>query len=402
MFCSLPKCPILEKFYSTQQISRKIGKDFQGTNPNALFISWHSWPNVSIAPLTASEHLNSSIAETIDDDENWFGLPPQKIIDFRQQLVRSTNKINVHQAANPSNDLMDLQEIILARKPIDLEVELQKAPEARLEFSDFFAPMGPSAPQKSLALQENPSIDRKLGYLTNDVNVKASTALTELFDYGITASKLIKVFSAGLLGVKKNRVLVPTRYSITAVDDILSKHLLEDIKGFQQLNSIKLFSSNYLDNHFFVLLIPGEWSFEMLESWIPGSVWYPKADSASIKVIQDHESFKGRKTYASEITGAYYSARLAVAEYLSEIKKQASCIIFREIHPGYSIPLGVWQIRENVRHAMQQKPLEFFDLNFVLKSLENKLSVPFNKYLQASKLLDKKQNQRKLFEFSLS
>lgn len=402
LLCGLPNCPILEKFYSTQKISRKIGTEFQGTNPNSMFVSWHNYPEVSIAPMTASECLDSVLAEKIDNDQKWFGMPVQSILDFRQQLIRSTQRIKVDSASNPSYDLMELQEVILARKPVDLAVELKKVPAPKLEFNEFFAPMGPSAPQKSIQLQENPSIDRKLDYLANDVDVKASAALTELFDYGIEANKLIKVFSAGLLGVKKNRVFVPTRWSITAVDDTLSKHLIKGIKSFQQLSSIKLFSSNYLDNLFFVLLVPGEWSFEMLESWIPGSVWYPKADSASINVIQDYESFKGRKNYASNITGAYYSARLATAEYLDKIKRQASCVVFREINPGYSIPLGVWQIRENVRHAFKQKPLEFQDLSLALKFIEKKLSVPFNKYLHASKLLDQKQNQKKLFEFSLS
>ena len=42
----------------------------------------------------------------------------------------------------------------------------------------------------------------------------------------------------------------------------------------------------------------------------------------------------------TRITGAYYSARLAVAEHLKRIRRQASAIVFREITPEYKIPMG--------------------------------------------------------------
>ena len=45
----------------------------------------------------------------------------------------------------------------------------------------------------------------------------------------------------------------------------------------------------------------------------------------------DVEFFSQRKDYASNVTGAYYAARLAVAEFLVEKKRQAAAIVFREI-----------------------------------------------------------------------
>jgi hypothetical protein len=80
----------------------------------------------------------------------------------------------------------------------------------------------------------------------------------------------------------------------------------------------------------------------------------------------DFEDYTGRKDYAENVGGAYYSARLAVLEYLKNIKKQASVLVYREIGSEYSIPLGVWVIRESVRNAMKNKSKNFEDLNQAL------------------------------------
>jgi len=230
-----------------------------------------------------------------------------------------------------------------------------------------------------------------------DTDAKSNIALQELYGSGFSVTFLHKLLSAGTLGVKKNRKFVPTRWAITAVDSNLSLQLVEKVKGFQQLGEIQLFSSNYLDNNFYILLMPSAWSFEMLECWLPGGVWTEKAKT--FHIAQDHEFYKGRKDYASNIEGAYYSARLAVAEHLAEKKRQAAAVVFREIGEGYNIPLGVWQIRENVRHALQQKPLAFSDLRLALALISKKLKVPLQQYEKKSKLLDALKNQKKLSDF---
>lgn len=49
---------------------------------------------------------------------------------------------------------------------------------------------------------------------------------------------------------------------------------------------------------------------------------------------------------------------MAVLEALERERRQAGAIILREAYAGY-VPLGVFNVRENVRNAMHQKPLEF-------------------------------------------
>ena len=161
--------------------------------------------------------------------------------------------------------------------------------------------------------------------------------------------------------------------------------------------AIDLFNINYLDNDFWVLLVPSSWAFEQLECWLPGGTWAMNASKPQI--VQDHEFYKGRTTYASNTEGAYYSARLAVAEHLDKRNRQATAIVFREIGKDYNIPLGVWQIRENVRNALKQKPLTFSSLGLAIAFLGRKLKVPIEQYKKESRLLDELLHQRKITSF---
>ena len=56
------------------------------------------------------------------------------------------------------------------------------------------------------------------------------------------------MLSLGLLGRK--RKLVPTRWSITASDDMIGKELKENVLDKPQVNDYYLFSGGDLGNHF--------------------------------------------------------------------------------------------------------------------------------------------------------
>jgi len=396
LLCGLSYCPILKK-HSTQSkvVSGISGNQFVGSSPPSLFVGWHNYPKVQIAPLSPTEVMDSGLFDT---PEEWFGMPEEKIISFREQLLRSNTKANVSDAAKPSYRLAEMQELVMTTKPTAIDVKLKKKPLPSLSFHESIAPHGPSGQMISMHLEENPSIPKKIDYAVSDTDLKSQEAIMRLYNSGFNVSRLYKLLSAGTLGIGKNRKLVPTRWSITAVDSNLSKELVEEkVKFFQQISQFELYHSNYLDNDFWVLLVPSSWAFEQLECWRPGGTWAMNASSAHL--AQDHEFYKGRKKYASNTEGAYYSARLAVAEQLVKRKRQASAIVFREIGKDYNIPLGVWQIRENVRNALTQKPLTFSGLGLVLAFLSRKLKVPIAQYRKESRLLDFLQHQRRLSDF---
>ena len=365
--------------------------DFQGNSPPSIFVSWKNYPNVTIAPMSLPQHVKD--ADIFDNPERWLDLSTEDILTFRQSLIRGNTRVAVQDAAAPDKKLQTLQELAMAKRPFDVDLALQKRPDTVLEFNRFNAPLGPQAPLKALEFRENPSVHRKVDYLVSDTQAKSTASLLELFEAGIPLHTLEKLLSAGLLGVQKERKLVPTRWSITAVDSTISKHVVEEVRQLQELGEVQLYHSSHFFNVFYVLLVPGHFAFEEMEAW--------QAQSNGQTVHQfsvDHEFFKGRTTYAKNTEGAYYAARLAVAEHLRSMKRQAQCIVFREISPEYT-SLGVWSIRENVRDAFKGKPLLFNDISLALAYLGTRLSIPLQEWLKHSKLLDAIRNQKRITDY---
>ncbi|MGE5638291.1 MAG: hypothetical protein ACM3WQ_06255, partial [Chloroflexota bacterium] len=141
---------------------------------------------------------------------------------------------------------------------------------------------------------------------------------------------------------------------------------------------------------------PSQWSYESMEAWYPGTVWNPTG--TKIEIYSDWEGNNGRTTYA-QIGGCYYSARLATCELLVKERRQATVIVLREARPGYIMPVGVWQVRENVRNAMRQKPYIFKSLNDSLKYIASRFEIPIQRWIIQSELLKKALFQKKITDF---
>ncbi|MFH0714518.1 MAG: Nre family DNA repair protein [Candidatus Diapherotrites archaeon] len=393
--CGLQHCPLLERMQNRQQLQMKLkDKNFDGTTPPSVFVSWNNYPNISIAPLSPT--FISKSAGFLDNPEQWNGLPLEDIVGFREQLLRSATNVRANEASNPSYKVQDIQELAKAEKAFNVHVELEKIPLLEVEFSDTFAPIGPKGILKTMQFEENPRIPKKIEYLTSDSDAKSQTAMEELYFSNIPVHKIHNLLSAGTLGIQEKRKFVPTRWSITAVDDTLSEFLLEEVKNNPVLDSVQLFHAKQWGNDFYVLLLPRTWSFEQLEAWQPGTPWNVGQEA---HISADFEFFDGRKNYADSVTGAYYASKLAVAEHLYGQKKQAACIIFRGVGPEYTIGLGVWVIRETVRKALQEEPLRFSDFKLAVSYIGTKFNIPISEWKKNSKLLDYFAHQKSLNEF---
>jgi hypothetical protein len=143
-------------------------------------------------------------------------------------------------------------------------------------------------------------------------------------------------------------------------------------------------------------MIPRPWSYEAIEAWYPGTVWNPNGKQAVM--FGDHEGHDGRTTYA-EIGGCYYAARLAVSELLVKEKRQATTIVLREARSGYIMPVGVWQVRENVKNAMRQKPLKYNTLNEALERIASQFSIPLSSWIRESYLVRDALFQKRITDF---
>jgi hypothetical protein len=259
--------------------------------------------------------------------------------------------------------------------------------------------IGNPAPLKKVTIDSNPKIEKKVDYLANDTDAKATTSIQELYKANISVSNIIKILSAGMLGMKTQRKLVPTRWAVTATDDTLSKNLLKNIRHYQELSTYQLFSADYLGNHYNILLMPGCWGFEVIEASSKGYFGMGKNSRKEVAMWHDYEFFQARKSYASSVTGAYYVNRLGICEYLDKIKRQASCLVMREVREEYWAPCGVGILREVTREAMSKQPEKFDTIEEALKAAQAKFQLPLSLYTEKSKLLANFKKQTRLNRF---
>jgi len=241
-----------------------------------------------------------------------------------------------------------------------------------------------------MEITTNPLIPRKVDQIVLDRDVPAEVAAAELYSAGIGVDHLSRLLSIGLLG--RRRRLVPTRWSITASDDMIGKSLKDMVLDFPEVKGYYLFSGEGLGNHFEIFLSPQPFSFELIEIWRPHSLW---AEEGFIG--RDGEGARPKKDY-SPLAGGYYAARLAVLERLLRWGRQAGVLAVREVSEEYWAPLGVWLVREVARKAMSSSPLHFDTLSSAREILASHLRTPAASWLRKSVLL-RGSAQRSLNEF---
>ncbi|NWF87550.1 hypothetical protein HXY32_07080 [Candidatus Bathyarchaeota archaeon] len=391
--CGKARCPIIVKAnYFLRSVPLMQSEDIAGASPPSVFIGRIGYPYVYAGPLVPPIQEDTSV---YDLPEFWFGKTIDEIVSFRSMLVRGKHRVHVRRFEECGKIIEKTRELALAVTPVDVELILKKKPRGFLLLDDEVQPFGPSAPIRDL-LVGNARWNHHIEKAYSDTDLRAVLAVQELYTKGVLVTKIQRAFSVGAFGLKNNRRLVPTRWSITAVDSILSKNLMETLKTFPEINEYRVYESRYLDNIFEVIMIPSAWSYEAIEAWYPGTVWNPSG--RNVVMFGDWEDHEGRTTYA-EMGGCYYAARLAVCELLVKERRQATVIVLREAHPGYIMPVGVWQVRENVRNAMRQKPFLFNTLDEVLKFIASRFQIPLQQWMMRSELLKSALFQKKITDF---
>ncbi len=393
LLCGKPVCPILLKYQAFARTMPLIdGRELDGSSPPGVFVGRFGYPKVSLGPLVSPEHGDTLLYDT---PEEWVGRPVAEVVSFRTMLVRGTHRLHVLDAEKPLPMVERVQTLALSAESVEVEARFRRAPRAHLTLSDELPPYGPTAPIESVRLDVR-RVDQNLERLSSDTDANARIAVRELYGRGVRVSRIQRAFSAGTLGRHGRRRFVPSRWSITAVDDLLGKENLERVRYLPELSEILLYRFTALDNRWFVAFLPGAFRYESIEAWYPRTLWNPT--TTAIVMLGDHEGFQGRTTYAS-MGGCYYAARLAVSEQLLGLGRQAGALVFREVHPGEILPLGVWNVREHVRAALQRPAEHVPDLPALLDRLRSTFEIPLERWLLQSALLHEVRTQRRLDEW---
>ncbi|RLF48261.1 MAG: hypothetical protein DRN29_00345 [Thermoplasmata archaeon] len=388
LLCGKTRCPVMVRYYKNLEVKPQIEKKVLfGSTPPSLFIGRSGYPKVYVGPMLPPVEGDTSYMDT---PELWHNIGIDELVEFRMKLVRGKYRLDVKNVE--SKIACYLQEIAMAARPVDMEVEFEKKPRGVIALYDEVQPHGPSAPIKRIWVG-NAKVDRRIEKVAYD-EMKAREAILWLYEHGTFVSSIQKAFSAGLFGLQPK--MVPTRWSITAVDDTIGKKLVEEIKSYPWLNEYRIYYTRSLDNLWVIFMYPSSWQYELIEAWYPNTTWNPLGKK--IVLFGDHEYYDGRSEYAT-IGGCYYAARLAVAEKLKAERRQAGVVVLREIHPGYIMPVGVWNVRENVRKALRGEAKKFDDVKEALLFISSLLHIPVRKWIETSSLLKNVLYQRKLEDF---
>ena len=395
LLCGKARCPIIAKAegFAKHATSLYSSDIIEGSSPPGVFVGRFGYPKVMIGPMVPAVFGNT---EFLDTPEMWVGKSIEEIIDYRYSLIRGCIKEAIHNVVKGSRLVEYLQEIAMSAKPTDSTLLLSKKPTSRVSFSESSQPFGPSAPLKEFRPQGNISVDQRIEKAYYDRDLKASDAVFSLYKNGVRFSKLEKSFSVGVFGEKKRRKLVPTRWSITAVDSVLSLRLMDEIKEYETIDDYRVFTSSNLDNIYVGILTPEKWKYEWIEAWHSGTAW--NRFGSKPEMIGDFEGYYGRRTYAKP-GGCYYSTRFAVSEYLSRERRQAGSIILREIHPGYILPVGVWNVRESIRNLLVSKPRSFCTFREALDYACSNFVIPKHNWIEHSELIKQELEQRRITDF---
>jgi len=393
--CGRTYCPILLRFRSVLEAYFKIkGLEVYGSTPPGIVVGEYGYPEVNLSPvLPPVEGVN---ARVYDDPEGWWGkLRLKDVIRYRASSVYPKLKVNVNigKASRLPSLVHEIMWSMVSSKPVDMEVRLKRLPIPTLKFDGIISPVGPTAPLERLRVTGNPKVNPILERLALDTDVKAKDAIWELYIKGVNVYDIIRAMSVGILGRSVDRRIVPTRWSITAVDVTLGEQLRRKVRSLEELGTIKIYKVEYLHNNFVIILLPGPYSFEMVEIWHPKAIWTREAMEVMVNVI--YELWDGVRR--GPMDGGYYAMRFGVLEGLYyKVKRQATVVAIREVLPEYSVPVGNWHIRESVRRAFSQKPLEPRDLKEVLDHLDKLVRVSKSIILKNSKLLRKYLTQQVL------
>ena len=352
-----------------------------GSSPPSVFVGSYGYPKVGVGPMVPPMHGNTSV---LDMPEKWLGKSLEEIVNFRLSLVRGVQNVAV---SNPSGRYIeDLQELAMAQNTPDADVTFHRNTSPLMTIDGESAPFGPIGEIRTMKLS-GVSSSKPIEKTYYDRDMGAEDAVLGLYNSGIEISKIQKCLSIGMFG--KKRKLVPTRWSITATDDMISKNLVSEILDYSEIDTNLVFTHEHLGNLFAVLIFPHRWMFEMEEAW--------HTELGEMGFGADAEDANGLDHYPS-IAGAYFAARLGVAEYMQKKKIQAGVLVLREIRPEYAVPVGVWQVREAIRAAMSKPATITETMNDGIDIACKSMSVSKKEWLERGTIL-KMLKQKSITEY---
>lgn len=390
--CGLGKCPILERVKSHVNIYKYVESErFDGATPPSLLVGEYGYPKVRVM-LNVPPGRYGSDAVIYDAPILWWGkLGLEDIIRLRSSMVASTTIVDIKDPWRLYEREINIAAV--SAKPVESEIRLVSKPKVRVVFNGLTKPVALTGLAEDIKITSNPYVGGLLEKRIFD-DVKAAETIRELYLSGYDVYTLIHALSGGLLGEKKNRKIVPTRWAITAVDSTLGDYFRRKILEYEYVDKVYAYTGEYLGNRFLVVIYPGSLEFEWMEAWHGRGLWTPFTKRVSI--FRVYEDPWGRFDY---MDGGFMAARLPVLEHLYRMRRQGGVLIYREILPTYYAPVGNWHIRETVRRMLTKIPRKYDDLSEALNRELSFFTIDKKYWLRKSKVVGRLHRQMKLSDF---
>lgn len=379
-----------------------VDKEYRGNSPPTVFVGskYMGSKKANVGVLSPLEDKKE--AWKYDNPYYWYtkGYSIKEVVNLRANLINARKNTDIFDVRINNRFLEVAQEIAMSNKTTGVEVELKKKLRPNISLDKIHLPFGPGGEANKVSATENVKLDPKIEKVFYDTDLKSVDALSFLSQKGFSEYQLSQLLSIGVMGLRFNRKLVPTRWSITATDDSIGKDYIKEVKNNEKIDHYRLYFGNYFGNYYLIFMFPDAWSYELFESAMPDKL--DKRDQ-ELYTTTDYENYHGRKNYASNTVGGYYAARLSLLEELRKLKKEASCLLLRYVSSEYSMPLGVFVVRQAVRKTVSSQYFEFKNkkdmLDFGKNLIMKKFGYDINVQLRKSIILRELNKQVKLSSF---
>ncbi|MCS7142299.1 MAG: hypothetical protein NZ920_00680 [Aigarchaeota archaeon] len=383
--CRLESCPFYAHLIDLSKRLASKESYVSGFTPPNVLVGKAGYPRVQVGPaVSPNDDLRSALTS---QPSVWLDRSIDELLTARLSLLLTRRQMRVTEVRDWNRIFEAIALSSMSLKPVDLEVKVIGSPALRPHFFARSHPYGPSARLSEVKVVSNVRVPRAVDDLAHERGLRVADAVKELCERGYDEYYITRLLSIGVLGTLRDRRLVPTEWSITATDDIVSRIYLKGMRDYNAIHDFQLYSSSVLHNKAFVILLPTPWMYELLEGWV-----------RFFSIYSDYEILRPRRDYADNTGGAFYAVRLGLVKSLSRLRKRAGALVIFEIGEGW-VPLGVWRFRELVKRALASKPEVHETLDEALKSVRARLELPLDLYLSKSRLYKLLRTQRRLDEY---
>lgn len=334
------------------------------THSTIPIITSNNYPQVSTMQVT-----NNSIESSQFEQNDFVKKEYDHILKHKaRSFVGTTNQVHKTNFNSKLNET--LQDVYASKKAIESTHKFEDEIKVGKVLSSKVAGLlGNSTKLQSISVDDNISIS-KLIEKHRVGETKSKDAILELYYKGFNDNQIRSMLSLGSFGIDVNKVLVPTKWSISACDSVIEQDLYKKVIEYPISNDYEIFEHQDKENHFIIIFLPETFCSEVVETWrIKDEQGTRTTQTEFDKVSRTWHEGRGwalerdfvrnnnkLQTKEPQCAGGYYATKLVMFEHLYAKKRQSACISIRVIGE-YEIPLGVIFVRECVREAIKKNPV---------------------------------------------